>query len=127
VGVAYPILKPTNTHAFALLEVIVAMALMSLSTLTWVISAHNSLQGVKQSITDTQVLGLAQEVVETEWAIRRLTGSFDLRGTMDWQARLNAIDVNREMEITPVGPMAGLSVSVISQQTHRSLVLGELE
>ncbi len=46
---------------------------------------------------------------------------------MDWQARLNAIDANREMEITPVGPMAGLSVSVISQQTHRSLVLGELE
>lgn len=103
------------------------MALMSLSTLTWVISAHNSLQGVKQSITDTQVLGLAQEVVETKWAIMRLTGSFDLRGTMDWQARLNAIDANREMEITPVGPMAGLSVSVISQQTHRSLVLGELE
>ena len=103
------------------------MALMSLSTLTWVISAHNSLQGVKQSITDTQVLGLAQEVVETEWAIGRLTGSFDLGGTTDWQARLNAIDASREIAITPVGPMAGLSVSVMSQQTHRSLVLGELE
>ncbi len=80
-GVAYPILKPTNTHAFALLEVIVAMALMSLSTLTWVISAHNSLQGVKQSITDTQVLGLAQEVVETTDRVIRFAGNNGLAGS----------------------------------------------
>lgn len=83
-----------HNHGWALLEVVIAMALMGLATSTVTAMQLQSLATIHRALKDAQNLGLATEILETH-ALRM--GSSTLEAS--WDQQMQAIDARRRFRL----------------------------
>lgn len=98
-------------QGWALLEMVIAMAVMGVATSAVIALQLHSLAMIQRSLQDAQSLGLAREILETH-AMGMPSATLET----SWAEQLVAIDPKRRFEliVTP----AGYSVQVKSPTRH---------
>lgn len=97
-----------STQGWALLEVVIAMAVMGVAASVVLAMQLQSVATIQRALKDAQSLGLAIEIRETQ-----VMGLSPNTLEASWEKQLKAIDPNRRFEIvtTPSGSVVEIHAS----------------
>ncbi len=98
-------------QGWALLEIVVAMAVMGVAASVVITMQLHSLAVIQRSLQDAQSLGLAREILETQ-AMGMASATLET----SWAEQLAAIDPKRTFELTATS--AGHTIQITSPTRH---------